>query len=138
MLANIVGKFPGDSTCSKLRLFSLEMAANVTSPSRSEGNLGVVVGNSIGSVWFEFILPLLVAAGVAVLGAAVLVIVWATWAYMAQTVKAVHPSPLVRADGKNGRASPYLMRGRSVGLSGATGVSVRGECGDDDWVPIGG
>ena len=44
MLDKIVGKFPGDSTYFEFLSLSTELAADVTSPSGSVGNMGVMDG----------------------------------------------------------------------------------------------
>ena len=66
VLAKLMGNFSGDSTYSELPSISPELATNMTSLSGLAGHLGVVVGPSVGSARFYFILPLLMAAGVEV------------------------------------------------------------------------
>ena len=73
--------------------------------SGSEGDLGVAYGPSIGSALFGFILMFLMAAGVAVLEAAVLVIAWATRTAPVRSGKLGHSVPSVRMLGDNSMAS---------------------------------
>ena len=54
MLAELVGKFSGDSTYSELLSLSPELASDVTSLSGLVGSLGVAVGQSVGNARFEF------------------------------------------------------------------------------------
>ena len=68
MLDNLVRKFLGDSTYSEYLSLSPELTVDVTLLSGSAVILGVVGGLSICRVQFEFILPLLMVNGVAVLG----------------------------------------------------------------------
>ena len=91
VLDKLVDKFFGDSTS----LYP-ELAADMTLLSGSTGIMGVTAGTSIGFTRFEFILPLLMAAGVALSGVLVLVSVWAVWAVPAQFSKVDHPAQLVR------------------------------------------
>ena len=67
MLDELVGEFPGDSIYSESPSLSTELAANVTSLSGLAANLVVAYGPSVGCANFEFLLPFLVAAGVAML-----------------------------------------------------------------------
>ena len=55
-------------------------------------------------MWFEFLLPLLTAAGVAGLGAAASIIDGATWVVLECASKSGHLDPLVRAMGENAGA----------------------------------
>ena len=64
-------------------------------------NMGVTVGPYFGRAQFEFILPLLIAAGVAVLGEAVSVRAWAANSAPVRAGKASHPAPSVMAGGTN-------------------------------------
>ena len=73
--------------------------------SGSEGDLGVASGPSFVSDLFEFILPLPVAAGVAVLEAAVSVSMWAAWADFALSGKSGYTIPSVRTVVENAGAS---------------------------------
>ena len=66
VLAELVGEFLGNSTYLESPSLSLALAAYMTSPPVSAFNMGVVDGPSISRARFEFILPLLMAAGVAV------------------------------------------------------------------------
>ena len=66
MFDKLVGEFSGDSTYSESPSISPELASVMTSLSRLTDHLGVVVGPSVGCARFDFILPLLVAAAVAV------------------------------------------------------------------------
>ena len=52
-MVELVDEFPGDSTYSYLYLLSPELAADVTSPSGSAGNLGVTSGPVIGERMFR-------------------------------------------------------------------------------------
>ena len=61
VLAKLMGKFSGKSTYSELPSISPELATNMTSLSGLAGHLGVVVGPSVGSARFDFILPLSMA-----------------------------------------------------------------------------
>ena len=66
--------------------------------------LGVTAGPSDVRAWFEFILPLTMAAGVAVSRAVVSVsewVAWAAWAAPAQAGKSGHPELSVRTGGVN-------------------------------------
>ena len=67
--------------------------------------LGDAVWPSVGCAQFEFILPLPTDAGVAGLGAAVLVSAGTLWAVSARTSKAGHLAPLGRTLGENVGAS---------------------------------
>ena len=69
------------------------------------GILCVMTGPYVGRSQFEFLLPFPMAAGVAVLEAAVLVRPWAVWAAPVQSSKASHPYPLVSMGGANARTS---------------------------------
>ena len=60
-----------------------------------------MAGPSVGRVWFELFLPLPMAAGVSMLGVAVLVSAWATGAVPALAGRAVHLVPLVGTGGEN-------------------------------------
>ena len=66
--------------------------------------MGVAAGPSVGCAWFEFILLLLMAAGVLVSEAAVLVSSWAAWVAPELAGKAVHPVLHVRNLGENNGA----------------------------------
>ena len=72
LLDQIVRKFSSNSTDSELSSLSPELATGVTSLPGLTGILGVTAGTSVGSAWFEFILPLKMDAGVVVSGVAVL------------------------------------------------------------------
>ena len=69
--------------------------------SGSTVNLFVIYGTSIGRARFEFILPLLIVAGVAVSGEVVLVSAWAVRAALAPAGKSGHPAPSVMMGGYN-------------------------------------
>ena len=73
----------------------------MTLMSGSVGVLCIAVGPSVGHARFEFILPLQVAAGVAVSGVAVLVKAWAERSVPAQAGKVGQPSPSVMLGGAN-------------------------------------
>ena len=77
MLADLVGKILIDSKYSELPSLSPELAADLTALSGLAGILGVADIPSVGRSWFEFILHLLMAAGIMMLEAAVLVSAWA-------------------------------------------------------------
>ena len=64
--------------------------------SGSTVNLFVIYGTSIGRARFEFILPLLIVAGVAVSGEVVSVSAWSTWMDPALSGMVVHPAPPMR------------------------------------------
>ena len=105
MMDELVGDFTGDLAYYELLSLSPELASNVTSPPGLAGNLGVASGPSIGSERFEFILPLPMAASVAVSEAAVLVSALAAWAAPELASKAGHPALSVRMLGENTGAS---------------------------------
>ena len=66
VLANFTGNFSGDSTYSELPSISPELATDMMSLSGLVGHLGVVFGPFGVSARFNFILPILMAAGVEV------------------------------------------------------------------------
>ena len=72
VLDDLMGKFSGNLTYSESPSLSLELAANMMSLSGSAGFMSVTAGPSVGHEWFEFIFPLSMVAGVAVLGSVVL------------------------------------------------------------------
>ena len=82
--AKLVGKFLGNSTDYESLPLSPEPSTNVSQLSVLEDIMGVPVGTYIGSVWFGFILPILMTAGVEVSGAAVSVSVWDARAALAK------------------------------------------------------
>ena len=104
-MAELVGEFPVDLTSSEFPLLPPELSYDMTSLSGLAGNLGFAAGPSVGHVRFEFLWLPPMAAGVAVLGAAVLVNAWAKWADLALAGKAGHPNPSVRTLGENSGAS---------------------------------
>ena len=65
------------------------------------GSIGVEVGPPVGCARFEFILPLPMAAGMAVAGAEVSVSVWAARAVLVPVGKSVHPTLSVVMRGDN-------------------------------------
>ena len=74
MLANVVGKFSGNSTYSESLSLPPELAVILTPLSGSAGNLGLFVETSVGRARFKFVLLILMATGLAVLYAAFSVI----------------------------------------------------------------
>ena len=64
VLAELAGKFLGDSTYSESLSLSPELAAYVMSLLGSAVGLGVAAGPSVGRARFEFVLPLPIAVGV--------------------------------------------------------------------------
>ena len=82
-----------------------ERASDVASLSGSEGDLGIVARPSVGRARFEFILPLLKGAGVALSGLEVSVIYWAAWAALALACKSSQPPTSVRVLGENSGTS---------------------------------
>ena len=66
VFADLLGKFLVDSIYSELLSLSPELAADVMSLSGSAGIPGVAFGTYVGHALIEFILPLLMAADVAV------------------------------------------------------------------------
>ena len=102
MMAELVIKFTGDSVyCESLSL-PLKLVANTTSPSGLAVNLGVASGPFVGRVRFEFIFPLPMSVGVAVLEAAVSV---SAWAAPELAGKAGYPDLSVRMLGNNSGVS---------------------------------
>ena len=77
--------------------------------SGSAGITGVATGLSVVFARFELILSLPMAAGVAVLEAAVLVRAWAAYVAPAQAGKADHPAPSMRTGGANDGVSGRNM-----------------------------
>ena len=63
--------------------------------------MGNAILPSVGRAQFEFILLLYTAAGVAVLGAAVLVSAWTAWEVLERASKSGHSDPLVWIMGYN-------------------------------------
>ena len=103
LIAELVGKFLVDFTYYESPSPSQKLSTDVTSLSELAVDMVVADGTSVSCAWFEFILPLSVAAVVAVLEATVLVRVWAAWAAPALAVKAGHSVPSVITVGDNAR-----------------------------------
>ena len=101
MLSEIVGNLLVNSTYSELPSLPPKMAVDVMSLSGSAVGLGDTFGPSVGHAQFQYLLPLLTASGVVVLGAAVLVSAWVAWSVSALAGKAGHYSPFVRTIGEN-------------------------------------
>ena len=91
----------GDSIYSELMSLYTVLAVDVMSPSGLADNMGVVDGPYVGRERFELFLPLLMAAGVAVSEAEVLVSAWSTWPAPEQAGKEGHPALSVRMKGEN-------------------------------------
>ena len=104
VLAELVGEFLGDSTYSESPSLSPELAANMTASSVLVANMCVAAGPSLGSARFEFLLLIMVAAGVAVSESAFWVSVWDVWEAPALAGKAGHPDPSVWTGGVKSRA----------------------------------
>ena len=92
VLAELFGEFWGNSTYYESPSLSPDLAAGVISLSGLECILGVTVGPSVGCAWFEFILLLLVAAGVVVIKEKVSVSTSEARASPARVGKADHPT----------------------------------------------
>ena len=101
VLAEIVGKFSGDLTYSELPSLSPELATYIASLSVLTGCLGVSFGPLVGRAWFDFFGRSLIAAGVAVSGAAVSVRPWDVRSAPAPADKSGHIFPLVITGGDN-------------------------------------
>ena len=134
MLADLVVKFSSNLTYSEYPSLSPEVSADMTSLSGLVVILGVVVGPSLGHARFEFILPLLMAAGVTVSGVAVSVSAWSSRAAPEQSGKVGYPAPLVIMGGGELRLLWVkedlvgdLAKDRG-GLSGLRNVSVHLGC----------
>ena len=78
MLYDLVGNFLSNSTYSESMSLSPDLATGVKSLSGSASILGVLVRLSVDCTRFRFILPILMADGVALSGSAVPVGMWAT------------------------------------------------------------
>ena len=75
----LMGEFTVDSTHAELPSLPPKLADNVISLSGLVGNLGDMAWTSVGRAQFKFILPLPMAADVAVLRDAVSVSAWDAW-----------------------------------------------------------
>ena len=82
-----------------------KLVADVIILSGLESGLLDAILPSVGHSQFEFILPLRTAAGVAVLGGAVLVSVWDVWVVLVRAGKADQSSLPVRTLGEKSGAS---------------------------------
>ena len=78
ILAELLGKFLANLTHSELPPLSTELATDLTSLSGLSGSLGVVVIPPVHCAQFELFFLLPAATVVAVQGAAVLLIAWAS------------------------------------------------------------
>ena len=104
VMAKLVGEFLGDLKYSELPSLPTELATSVKSPSGLAGNMGVANEPSVSHAWFELILLFLMAAGVAVLKAVVLVSAWSAWASPALAGKLGRPDLYMRILDDNSRA----------------------------------
>ena len=95
------GQFLGESTYSELLSLSTELATDMASLSVLTGCLGVAVGPPLGYAWFDFFCCSPIAAGVAVLGAAVSVSLWDLRSALAPAHKVGHLVSLVITWGGN-------------------------------------
>ena len=105
MMAELVGRFLFDLTYYELPPLPPELAADMISLSGLAGNMGALDVPYVVCVWFEFILLIPMADGVAVSGVAVSVSACSAWLDPALLSKAGHPPSYVRMFGENSRTS---------------------------------
>ena len=101
LMAELMGKFPVDSSYSESPLLPPYLYVDMTSLSGSTSNMGDAAWSSIVCAWFEFLLLNLTAAGVVVAGVMVLVGAWALWEVFEPASKAGYSFMSMRTFGEN-------------------------------------
>ena len=131
-MIELVGKVLVNSMYSESPSLPPKLSANVTSLSRLLGGLGDAFWPSVGRTWFEFLLPLTTAFGVAVLGAAVSVSSLNARVVLELFVKACHSSPSVRMLVENSGTSEWKTN-RGVPWQNINAASWSSST---SWVPL--